>query len=84
MGSIMIEAQETRIISSMADDIKALKIRIEELEAQLQILMEMHGEAELELREDYLEDLDKIEKKGRFEDFSDFEALRRRIEAERK
>lgn len=84
MGSIMIEAQETRIISSMADDIKALKIRIEELEAQLQILMDMHGDTELELREDYLEDLDGIEEKGKFEDFSDFEELRRRIETERK
>lgn len=84
MGSIMIEAQETRIISSMADDIKALKIRIEELEAQLQILMDMHGEAELELRDDYLEDLDEIEETGKFEDFSDFEDLRRRIETERK
>jgi hypothetical protein len=84
MGSTMIEAQETGIISSMADDIKALKIRIEELEAQLQILMDMHSEAELELREDYLADLDEIEEKGQFEDFSDFEALRRRIEAEGK
>lgn len=80
MGSTMIEAQETGIISSMADDIKALKIRIEELEAQLQILMDMHSEAELELREDYLADLDEIEEKGEFEDFSNFEELRRRIE----
>lgn len=84
MGSTMIEAQETGIISSMADDIKALKIRIEELEAQLQILMDMHSDTELELQEDYLEDLDKIEEKGKFEDFSDFEELKRRIESERK
>lgn len=84
MGSTMIEAQETRIISSMADEIEALKIRIEELEAQLQILMDMHGEAELELRDDYLEDLDEIEETGKFEDFSDFEELRRRIETEGK
>lgn len=84
MGPIMSEAQETGIISSMADDIKALKIRIEELEAQLQILIDIHGDTELELREDYLEDLNEIEEKGKFEDFSDFEELRRRIETERK
>ncbi len=82
MDSTTIEAQETGIISSMADDIKALKIRIEELEAQLQILINMHREAELELREDYLADLDEIEETGKFEDFLNFEDLRRRIETE--
>lgn len=54
------------------------------IKMQFQILMDMQCEAELELREDYLDDLGEIEKKGRFEDFADFEDLRRRIEAEGK
>jgi hypothetical protein len=55
---------------------------VEEMEARLQALADMHCDSELEVREDYLERLDELEEKGEFEEFSDIEELRRRIENE--
>ncbi len=74
----MIEAEEMRVIGSMMDDIRALKKRVVEMEAQLQALVDMHRDSELEVREDYVERLDELEEKGEFEEFSDIEALKRR------
>lgn len=76
----MIEAEEMRVIGSMMDDIRALKKRVEEMEAQLQALVDMHCDSELEVRDDYVERLDELEKKGEFEEFSDIEELKRRFE----
>ena len=74
----MIEAKEMSIISSMMDDIKALKKRVEEMEERLQTLADLHNESELEVREEYLTHLDELEEKGEFEEFSDIGELRRR------
>jgi len=78
MGLDMAEAKEMNIIDSMMEDIIVLKKRIEEMEERLQALADMHNESEI--REEYLEHLDQIERNGEFEDFSDIGALRRRIE----
>jgi hypothetical protein len=80
MGLGMIEAKEMSIISSMMDDIKALKKRVEEMEERFQTLADMHRESELEVRDEYLSHLDELDEKGEFEDFSDIGELRRRIE----
>ena len=76
----MIEAEEISLISSMMDDIKVLRKRIEEMEERLQMLADLHGESELDVRDEYLAHLDELEEKGKFEDFSDIGELRRRIE----
>ena len=80
MGLGMIEAKEMGIISSMMDDIKVLKKRVEEMEERLQTLADMHSESEFDFREEYLSHLDGLEEKGEFEEFSDIGELRRRIE----
>ena len=80
MGLGMIEAKEMGIISSMMDDIKILKKRVEEMEERLQTLADMHSESEFDVRDEYLSHLDELEEKGKFEEFSDIEELRRRIE----
>ncbi len=80
MGLDMIEAKEMSIISSMMDDIKVLKKRVEVMEERLQTLTDMHSEPELEVRDEYLAHLDELEEKGEFEEFSDIGKLRRRIE----
>jgi hypothetical protein len=76
----MTEAKETSIISSMMDDIKVLKKRVEEMEERLQTLADMHSESEFEVRDEYQSHLDELEEKGEFEDFSDIKELRKRIE----
>jgi len=80
MGLDMIGAKDMSIISSMMDDIKALKKRVEEMEERLQTLADLHNESELEVRDEYLSHLDKLDEKGEFEEFSDIGDLRRRIE----
>ncbi len=80
MGLGMIEAKEMGIISSMMDDIKVLKKKVEEMEERLQTLADMHNESEFDVREEYLSHLDELEEKGEFEEFSDIGELRRRIE----
>jgi hypothetical protein len=80
MGSDMIEAKEMSLISSMMDDIKVLRKRIEEMEERLQMLADLHSESELEVRDDYLAHLDELEEKGKFEEFADIGELRQRIE----
>ena len=76
----MTEAKEISIISSMMNDIKVLKKRVEEMEERLQTLADMHSESEFEVRDEYLSHLDELEEKGEFEDFSDIKELRKRIE----
>lgn len=76
----MIEAKETSVICSMMDEIKALKKRVEEMEARLQTLADIHSESVFEVRDEYLVHLDELEEKGEFEEFKDIGELRRRIE----
>ena len=66
MGLGMIEAKEMGIISSMMDDIKVLKKRVEEMEERLQTLADMHSESEFDVRDEYLSHLDELEEKGKF------------------
>jgi len=76
----MIETREMSLISSMMDDIKVLRRRIEEMEERLQMLAELHGESEFDVRDEYIAHLDELDEKGRFEEFADIAELRRKIE----
>ena len=82
MGIDMIEAEEMSIISTMMDDLKFLKKKAAEMEGQIQALADMHGDSDLEVRGEYLDHLDELEANGKFEEFIDIAALRKRIEKE--
>jgi len=82
MGIDMIEAEEMSIISSIMDDLRVLKNKVGEMEGQIQALADMHGDSDLEVREEYLVHLDELEENSKFEEFSDIASLRKRIEKE--
>ena len=76
----MIEAEEMSIISTMRDDLRILKKKVEEMEGQIRALSDLHSDFDQEVREDYLVHLDKLEANGKFEEFADISALRKNIE----
>jgi len=76
----MIEAEEMSIISTMMDDLRILKKKVEEMEGQIRALSDLHSDFDQEVREDYLVHLDKLEANGKFEEFADISALRKHIE----
>jgi hypothetical protein len=82
MGIDMIEAEEMSIISSIMEDLRVLKNKVGEMEGQIQALTDMYSDSDLDVREEYLVHLDELERKGKFEEFSDIASLRKRIEKE--
>lgn len=76
----MIETEEMSIINSIMEDLRFLKDKVGEMEEQIQALTDMHNDSELDVREEYLVHLDELERKGNFEEFSDLDSLRKRIE----
>lgn len=76
----MIETEEMSIINSIIEDLRFLKNKVGEMEEQIQALTDMHNDSELDVREEYLVHLDELERKGNFEEFSDLDSLRKRIE----
>jgi hypothetical protein len=78
----MIESEDMSIINSIMEDLRFLKDKVGEMEEQIQALTDMHSDSELDVREEYLVHLDELERKGNFEEFSDLDSLRKRIEKE--
>ncbi|MCU0638145.1 MAG: hypothetical protein MUE87_05965 [Methanothrix sp.] len=78
----MIEAEEKSVISSIMDDLRILKKKVDLMEGQIQALADMHNDINLDLREEYLLHLDEVEEKGEFMVFSDIAALRKHVEEE--
>ena len=76
----MMEVKEKNMIRAILEDMKTLKGRVEGMEGMLETLVEIYTDAFYEVKEEYLEKLEKIRKEGDFETFSDIEDLRRRIE----
>ncbi|MFQ6062575.1 MAG: hypothetical protein ACE5KT_11630 [Methanosarcinales archaeon] len=75
-----MEVEEKNIIKSIFEDVKILKLKVEGIENMLETLTEIYTDAFYEVKEEYLEKLEKIRKKGEFETFSNIEDLRRSIE----
>lgn len=75
----MLAAEDSAKLSSIMDEVRALRERMDTLEDLLQALIDLHTQA-YEIRDDYLEHLDELEKKGDFQEFSDIDDLRRLIE----
>ena len=76
----MMEVKEKNMIRAILEDVKSLKGRVEGMERMLETLIEIYIDAFYEVKEEYLEKIEKIRKEGDFETFSDIEDLRRRIE----
>ena len=76
----MMEVEEKNMMKEILEDVKTLKGRVEGMEGMLETLVEIYTDAFYEVKEEYLEKLEKIRKEGDFETISDIEDLRRRIE----
>jgi len=75
-----MEVEEKNMMRAILEDVKSLKGRVEGIEGMLEILVEIYTDAFCEVKDEYLEKLEKIRKEGDFETFSDIEDLRRGIE----
>ena len=77
---LLMELEEKKMINAILEDVKSLKGRVEGIEGMLETLVEIYTDTFYEVKEEYLEKLEKIRKEGDFETFSDIEDLRRLIE----
>ena len=75
-----MEVEEKNMMRPILEDVKSLKGRVERIEGMLETLVEIYTDAFYEVKDEYLEKLEKIRKEGDFETFSDIEDLRRGIE----
>ena len=78
----MMEVEEKDMMRAILEDVKSLKEKVEGIEGMLETLVEIYTDAFYEVKEGYLEKLEKIRKEGDFETFSDIEDLRELIEGD--
>ncbi|MCK4731254.1 MAG: hypothetical protein KAT65_02245 [Methanophagales archaeon] len=76
----MMEVKEKNILRAILEDVKSLKGRVEGMEGMLETLIEIYTDAFYEVKDEYLEKLEKIREESDFETFSDIEDLRKSIE----
>jgi len=76
----MMEVEEKSMIKAILEDVKSLKNRVEGMERMLETLVEIYTDAFYEVKDEYLEKLEKIQKEGDFETFTDIEDLKKLIE----
>ena len=57
-----MEVEEKNMIRAILEDVKSLKSRVEGMEGMLETLVEVYTDAFYEVKEEYLEKLDKIRK----------------------
>ena len=77
-----MEVEEKDMMRAILEDVKSLKGKVEGIEGMLETLVEIYTDAFYEVKEGYLEKLEKIRKEGDFETFSDIEDLRELIEGD--
>ena len=75
-----MEVEEKSMVRAILEDVEVLKGKVEGMEGMLETLVEIYTDVFYEVKEDYLEKLEKIRKEGDFETFSGIEDLRRLIE----
>jgi hypothetical protein len=75
----MIEAENTAI-GSIQDDMKVLREKVDRMEEMLETLIDIYTDAVYVVRDEYVEKLQKVCQKGKFEEFSDLESLKRALE----
>ena len=71
----MMEVEEKNMMRAILEDVKSLEGKVEGMEGMLETLVEIFTDAFFEVKEEYLEKLEKIRKEGDFETFSDIEDL---------
>ena len=76
----MMEVEEKNMMKEILEDVKTLKGRVEGMEGMLETLVKIYTDAFYDVKEEYLEKLEKIRKEGEFETFTDVEDLRKLIE----
>ena len=76
----MMEVEEKSMMKAILEDVKSLKNRVEGMERMLETLVEIYTDAFYEVKDEYLEKLEKIRKEGDFETFTDIEDLKKLIE----
>jgi hypothetical protein len=76
----MMEVEEKNMMKEILEDVKSLKGRVEGMEGMLETLVKIYTDAFYEVKDEYLEKIEKIRKEGDFETFTDIDDLRRRIE----
>lgn len=75
-----MEVEEKDMMKEILEDVKTLKGRVGGMEGMLETLVKIYTDAFYEVKEEYLEKLEKIRKEGDFETFTDVEDLRKLIE----
>ena len=76
----MMEVEEKNMMKEILEDVKTLKGRVEGMEGILETLVKIYTDAFYDVKEEYLEKLEKIRKEGDFDTFTDVEDLRKLIE----
>jgi hypothetical protein len=69
----MMEVEEKNMMKEILEDVKTLKGRVEGMEGMLETLVKIYTDAFYDVKEEYLEKLEKIRKEGEFETFTDVE-----------
>ncbi len=75
----MIEAENTAI-SSIQNDLKVLREKVDRMEDMLETLIDIYTDAVYTVKDEYVEKLQKVRQEGKFEEFSDLESLKRSLE----
>ena len=58
----MMEVEEKSMIKAILEDVKSLKSRVEGMEGMLETLVEIYTDAFYEVKDEYLEKLERIRK----------------------
>ena len=75
-----MEVEEKNMIRAILEDVETLKGKVEGMEGMLETLVEIYTDAFYEVKDEYVEKLEKIRKEGDFETFSGIEDLRKLTE----
>ncbi len=75
----MIEVDESAL-SAIRSDLQILKNKVDRMESMVESLIEIYTDTFCTVKEEYVEELEKIKAEGEFVEFSDFKELRRSIE----
>ncbi len=75
----MIEVENTAI-SSIQNDLRTLGKKVDRMEGMLETLIDIYTDTFYVVKDQYVENLQKIRLEGKFEEFSDLESLKRSLE----
>ena len=71
---------ENTAISSIQNDLRTLGKKVDRMEGMLETLIDIYTDTFYVVKDQYVENLQKIRLEGKFEEFSDLESLKRSLE----